>query len=161
MSNWWMDLHCRSCHWREAINSVAAVHWLQSVGMAKVHRPPEEELLPALLEAGCKRFSCPSCQEVGLELLPCDDLDEAEWEISVLCEACGKPIPPERLEAIPGVKLCVACQTAEEDGTAEVEPEYCPTCGTPMVWRQSTSSGITRYQLVCGDFPACRGRLNR
>jgi len=27
------------------------------------------------------------------------------------CEACGLPIPEERRQAIPGVRLCVACQS--------------------------------------------------
>ena len=26
------------------------------------------------------------------------------------CEECNKPIPPARREAVPGVRLCVACQ---------------------------------------------------
>ena len=26
------------------------------------------------------------------------------------CEECGAAIPPERREAVPGVRLCVACQ---------------------------------------------------
>jgi DnaK suppressor protein len=27
------------------------------------------------------------------------------------CEGCGKDIPPERLEAIPAAKLCMACKS--------------------------------------------------
>lgn len=27
------------------------------------------------------------------------------------CEECGKEIPPARREAVPGVRLCVACQS--------------------------------------------------
>jgi len=30
------------------------------------------------------------------------------------CEECGKPIPPARREAVPGVRLCVACQTEHD-----------------------------------------------
>jgi len=30
------------------------------------------------------------------------------------CEECAEPIPPARREAVPGVRLCVACQ-AEHD----------------------------------------------
>ena len=30
------------------------------------------------------------------------------------CEDCGKPIPEARREAVPGVRLCVACQEAED-----------------------------------------------
>ena len=37
------------------------------------------------------------------------------------CEECGEPIPQARREALPGVRLCVACQEMhdrEEAGTA-------------------------------------------
>ena len=30
------------------------------------------------------------------------------------CEACDKPIPEARRKAVPGVRLCVACQEAED-----------------------------------------------
>jgi phage/conjugal plasmid C-4 type zinc finger TraR family protein len=30
------------------------------------------------------------------------------------CAACGEPIPPARRRAIPGVTLCVACQSARD-----------------------------------------------
>ncbi len=31
-----------------------------------------------------------------------------------LCEACGKPISPERLKALPHALLCIECKKAEE-----------------------------------------------
>ena len=31
------------------------------------------------------------------------------------CEECGEPIPQARRDAIPGVKLCVACQTERDN----------------------------------------------
>ena len=31
------------------------------------------------------------------------------------CRECGEPIPPKRLEALPGVGLCRACQEERED----------------------------------------------
>lgn len=30
------------------------------------------------------------------------------------CEECGAPIPEARRKAVPGVRLCIACQEAEE-----------------------------------------------
>jgi phage/conjugal plasmid C-4 type zinc finger TraR family protein len=30
------------------------------------------------------------------------------------CEECGKTIPPARREAVPGVRLCVACQSVHD-----------------------------------------------
>ena len=37
-----------------------------------------------------------------------------------LCERCGKPIPEERLEAIPQATLCVPCKSEVERTTARV-----------------------------------------
>jgi len=31
------------------------------------------------------------------------------------CESCGKEIPQARREALPGVRLCVACQSARDE----------------------------------------------
>ncbi|MCW4453681.1 DksA/TraR family C4-type zinc finger protein [Flavobacterium sp. MXW15] len=35
------------------------------------------------------------------------------------CEECGAPIPEARRKAIPGVRLCVACQEAQDREQAE------------------------------------------
>jgi phage/conjugal plasmid C-4 type zinc finger TraR family protein len=34
------------------------------------------------------------------------------------CEECDKPIPEARRQAIPGVRLCVACQQAQDEQDA-------------------------------------------
>ena len=39
------------------------------------------------------------------------------------CEECGKAIPAARREAVPGVRLCVACQT-ELDAKAKTVSGY-------------------------------------
>lgn len=39
-------------------------------------------------------------------------LDEGTYGI---CERCGKPINPERLEALPFVTLCIDCQALEDE----------------------------------------------
>ncbi len=36
------------------------------------------------------------------------------------CAACGEPIPEARRRALPGVRLCLACQTEEETQHAAV-----------------------------------------
>ena len=39
-----------------------------------------------------------------------------EWINGVACcRECGEPIPPRRLEALPGVGLCLACQEEREN----------------------------------------------
>jgi len=30
------------------------------------------------------------------------------------CEECGEPIPEARRQAVPGVRLCIACQSARD-----------------------------------------------
>jgi RNA polymerase-binding transcription factor DksA len=38
-----------------------------------------------------------------------------------ICESCGQPIDPERLEALPDTLLCINCaREAEKDGRAPV-----------------------------------------
>ena len=39
-------------------------------------------------------------------------LDRLEVGTYGTCENCGKQIPPERLEALPTARLCVACKQA-------------------------------------------------
>ncbi len=38
------------------------------------------------------------------------------------CEECEAEIPPGRRQAIPGVRLCVACQSAQDRGQAAGSP---------------------------------------
>ena len=38
----------------------------------------------------------------------------ATGESAFHCEECDNPIPEERRQAIPGVQLCIACQSALE-----------------------------------------------
>ena len=34
------------------------------------------------------------------------------------CAECGDEIPPERRQAVPGVRLCLACQSASDEAAA-------------------------------------------
>jgi len=47
-----------------------------------------------------------------------EEIDAAEVRLSAgtfgVCEACGKPIPFERLRALPVARLCVRCEETEE-----------------------------------------------
>jgi RNA polymerase-binding transcription factor DksA len=31
-----------------------------------------------------------------------------------ICESCGKPIAPQRLEVVPHARLCITCKEKEE-----------------------------------------------
>ncbi len=40
------------------------------------------------------------------------------------CEDCGGPIPDARRRAVPGVRLCIACQEAEDAASGGDRPGY-------------------------------------
>jgi DnaK suppressor protein len=55
-------------------------------------------------------------QRVGQLEVALERLDEGDYGI---CESCEQTINPERLEALPGTTLCIACaRNAEQDGRA-------------------------------------------
>ena len=43
-------------------------------------------------------------------------IDEGVYGI---CEECGSPIAPKRLDVLPWARLCVSCQSAEETSSGE------------------------------------------
>ena len=38
------------------------------------------------------------------------------------CEECGEPIPEARRRALPGVRLCVACQSVRDEAQEAASP---------------------------------------
>jgi RNA polymerase-binding transcription factor DksA len=51
----------------------------------------------------------------GVELEDIEDaLDKVKKGVFGLCEVCRKPIPKERLKAIPYARLCINCKKKEE-----------------------------------------------
>ena len=83
--------------------------------------------------------------------------EEAEWgEVARTCSTCGRPIPLERLYALPDADRCVPCQEAHERAGVAPEVVTCRRCGAPMVWRVTRSPDDTRYFLGCSRFPECR-----
>ena len=50
-------------------------------------------------------------------------LEKLEQGTYGLCDCCGKPIPPARLEAIPDASLCLDCK-AKQCKTAAREPKF-------------------------------------
>ena len=53
-------------------------------------------------------------QRVRSEIPTGDSLSE--------CEECGEPIPEARRRAVPGVRLCVACQSERDEAQATASP---------------------------------------
>ncbi len=79
------------------------------------------------------------------------------------CAACGRPIPPERLAAIPAATRCVSCQQRTEAAPSDwrVSELVCPRCASHglqsrMVWRTAYDPAISGYFLGCSRFPECR-----
>lgn len=107
-----------------------------------------------LLSAAATQLVCPDCEAVGLSY---DLTDEADgWQDAVLCEVCRKPIPPERLDAMPSARRCVSCQNQRESGVEAETPDFCPKCGSVLVVRVSRGAGVTRYKSFCTGDPPCR-----
>jgi hypothetical protein len=80
------------------------------------------------------------------------------------CAVCGRPIPPERLAAVPDATRCVSCQQRMESAVSDwhVSETECPRCASRgiksrMVWRTARDPAkISGYFLACSRFPECR-----
>ncbi len=145
-----VELRCRECGWRESCGPTQIITWLTRSGKVRPGRAPELAILYELFRAGAAEWACPRCGKHCLTVGP-----EPEWRGETPCVVCGRLIDAERLEAIPGVKLCAACaQSAERGQPGEVQ-ERCSRCGAPLVVRVSNSGGRTRYLLGCSANPPC------
>ena len=136
-------LSCPACTW-ERIYSAGDLEGLPLSGELQLDRKSIKDLLAGL----GSRIVCPECRSTGVEARPCDS-DDDDWQQAVVCEICRKPIPLERLEALPGVRRCVKCQQSSEKPAPASEPEFCPKCGAPLILKVGRGAGITRYKLVC------------
>ncbi len=129
--------------------------WLAKARKVRRGREPEPEIMVEVLMATAAELTCPQCGNPGLTATPADE-NADDWPEAKVCESCSKPIPPDRLAAVPGATLCVACQEDEELGHTKAEIGYCPRCGAPMELRLGKSGGLTRYVPTCMGNPPCR-----
>jgi predicted RNA-binding Zn-ribbon protein involved in translation (DUF1610 family) len=127
--------------------------WLLRHRLVKPDSDVATDLLIELFRTSAGRFACPQCGKTALAATPSEPLDDEAWGEPRKCESCGAPIPSERLEVFPETRLCVACQNRDDRGELTGPPEYCPHCGSVMVLKRSSGTGITRYIMSC---PACR-----
>ncbi len=156
MSDLALELSCPACTWHLVCADAADwERWLRGGGFLLDRKAPSAAALRELLLSSGSRLSCPECGCEGLDVKP-HHAGEGDWQEAVTCEVCRKPIPLERLAALPGVRRCVGCQQEAESGRAREEPEYCPKCGAPLVLRVSQGGGTTRYKLFCTGSPPCR-----
>ena len=119
-------------------------------------KDPDETIVAELFADAAPLMTCPACKSRGLHIDARDVDDDSDWQTAVLCEICRQPIPPERLEILPGTRRCVACQGKAERGQLADEPEFCPKCGSLVELRVSRGAGITRYKSFCTGNPPCR-----
>ncbi len=160
MPQLWLEMRCPACAWRELADTEGLLVWLRRAGMLRGNRRPDVEVIEELLPVALGKLTCPACRHTSLTAHRMEeDAQDDLWDVAITCTACGRPIPPERLEALPDTRICVACQSADEQGGLEGEDAWCPQCGGPMQWRVQ-HTGRTRYRLVCQRFPACRGEVS-
>jgi len=151
------ELTCRLCGWRTISGRNDAIARLRLLSLLRREADPDDELLAVLFAETAPRMTCPICKEKSLAARPSEAGDDSEWQAAVLCEVCRVPIPPERLDAVPGATRCAACQQKAEAGRLEQwEPDFCPHCGAIVELRVSRGSGITRYRRFCTGEPPCR-----
>jgi len=145
---------CDACGRAGIADFTSQLEWLKKLGMLRREKSPDPQLARELFAGAVGRLGCPACGEARIVLTRDLPRDEGDFPEGKLCAGCGKPIPAERLEALPAATLCAACQTRDDRGEVDEERHFCPRCGSEMALRKVTA-GITRYQLVC---PACRAR---
>ena len=111
----------------------------------------EFEDLEKFLTLHSHKFLCSKCNSKKISTQIYDS------ELAKVCSRCHKPIPLERLAAIPNVLHCVRCQEAIENGEdLKDEEEKCDRCGDKMEWRIRQSILPVKYFLGCSNYPRCR-----
>jgi hypothetical protein len=130
------------------------VSLLRSAGVLKSKSDSSPEVVRELFIASAARLRCPDCKAIGLATgETADALSDEDWGQARACEGCRAPIPPERLELLPDVRLCAACQQQDDRGELADDREFCPRCGAVMRLVSRRGAGISRYKMQC---PACR-----
>jgi DnaK suppressor protein len=85
----------------------------EELATLEVHQPgsPPEDVVTETASAVLSRLE-------GREKHELDEIDAAQARLAAgtygTCEGCGRPIPLERLRAVPTARYCVACQRREE-----------------------------------------------
>ncbi len=149
---------CPHCAWSELAGMAQCQRWLGKLGFLRRNANPTSDEVRELTLANAHQIECPECESTGLSIAPYDPAEDS-WDAGKACESCGEPIDADRLEIFPDSHLCVTCQQDHEQGRAPRNaPTYCPVCGSLMEVRSSGSRGLTRYELVCGNYPRCRGK---
>ena len=149
-----VDISCPACGWRRSCTDAQMVEMLRAIRKLGARKAPGGLVLVEVFRHSLAEMSCPVCRGHGLRPAPSESEDDGDWQDARACEGCGRPIEPERAEAVPDATLCVACQRASETGDTTVEVEYCDRCGAPMQLVSARGRGLSRYVLRCSG--GCR-----
>jgi hypothetical protein len=152
------ELHCPACGFRELCDRTAMIERLRGLKKLRPGREPDDDdVLVELFQTSGPQLVCAKCQSQGLAVTVAEE--DLDWPEDRSCAACGRSIPGERVAAMPEVRLCIACQQAEERGESPGGAvEYCPRCGSPMELRLTRKAGVSRFEMTCTAVPACRKR---
>lgn len=146
-----LQLRCPQCSATAVCGPDEMLARLRQAGSLRREKEPDLALVRELFLAAVPRFVCVECGQVGLTVAPVEEeFEDDDWGLVRNCEACGQPIPAERLELFPTATLCVVCQRGAETGRDHGPAEYCPRCGNVMILRVRRR-GITEYVLVCPE----------
>ncbi|MDO4558933.1 MAG: TraR/DksA C4-type zinc finger protein, partial [Planctomycetia bacterium] len=173
---WIFELTCTACGRREFLTQTGVFEFLRSRRRIRATTDASPEMIREIFLFAVPKSYCPGCRQKKLTAIPAkNDSGDDLWKDvgPVLCEDCGKPIPPERLAIVPETKVCVQCKRQrEQDGIWNdgdcvsgydprgTEGDYCPRCGAAMKLRASGGEDqITRYVSVCSA--GCRSSRKR
>lgn len=157
-----VDVKCPACGARDNWGLEKAVRYLICHGKFRRTSTPDPDLVFELVFAFASKLTCAECEATGLEIAWAkeDESSAGDWQEAILCQACRKPIPADRLAVVPGATLCVPCQEQMDRGmlcAKTAESDFCPKCGAPTKMEARNVGGVTKYVLVCTNFPRCRG----
>ncbi len=153
MHSEWVQLTCPHCRASVMHGVPEMLQRLQSLGMLRRDKQPDADMVAELFRSSVSRMPCGECGRTGLTLASLPDDDDEAWSGKRRCEACNQPIPPERVQLLPSVTLCVACQGKRESGGAIGPAEYCPKCGSVLQLKLRSGDGLAGYRQYC---PECR-----
>lgn len=146
------QIHCPACNDRQRLGPTEMLDRLRKVGKLRRAANPSAPEVLQLFQAAAPHLACGACGAIGLNLAPDRPSDGEDWPEARLCAGCQRPIPAERLEALPKAVLCAPCQARQERGETDDTPDYCPRCGSIRTLR-AVRAGIVRYAFYC---PGCR-----
>jgi hypothetical protein len=139
-------LRCPACDWQRQCGLDELLRRLRSLGMLRREARPSAEMILELIETRRADLTCDQCHRPGLQLEECDDPSD-DWGMGRLCEICGQPLAPERLQLFPDVQRCATCSNESDRD----DSEFCPRCGGRLTLKAIGGSGISRYRASCRD----------